>query len=48
MNYNFKFTEMETCVLEKAVKMILEYDRHCLKKEKLDEVCAFSKEPIYV
>lgn len=30
----FNFTDMETLVLERVVKMVLEYDMDCLKKEK--------------
>ena len=43
---NFDFTEMETLILEKAVKMVLEYNRHCLKKEKEEDQKAMWKAEI--
>ena len=33
MNFDFTFTEMETCILEEAVKLLIEYDQDCLEEE---------------
>ena len=37
MNFDFTFTEMETCILEKAVQLYIIYNQNGLEKEEDEE-----------